>query len=165
MMKIAQGMLLCFVVITTAAQTPADNRRQIWEARIKLPAGKVKGEFYAVSDSSITILGVDRMYDEIFFRDIVNIRLMRYVRRGTKRALGFLFGAPIGSVGGVAYMTRNNPFSPLTGIFGGIIGGITGGLIGFFMAPVIHKLYASKTFVVVPGSYVELANAIQEHVY
>lgn len=144
------------------------QKEKEWDVTVRLSGGKIKGTFYKVSDSSITIIGIDQREDEIFFNDIENIRLTRGVKKGTKKILGFIGGATLGGWGGVEIMTKGKTGEPqaLSGIFGGIVGGLVGGIVGSFVAPFIHTLIASKKFDVKhnTSSYRELHESILAHV-
>lgn len=158
-------LIVLFIGVDLEAQVRNEKN---WDVTIRMPGGRIKGEFYKVSDSSISIIGIDNREDEILFNEIEKIRLTRSVRKGTKKTLGFMGGAILGTWSGVELMTKDKTGEPraLSGLFGGIVGGLVGGIVGSFVAPMIHTLIASKRFHVVHdlSAYKELHEAILVHV-
>lgn len=155
-LKFRRSLIVCLLLAgfnTCIAQN--NYKRPIWRASVSLPGGKIKGELFSVSDSSLTIIGIDGKPDAIFFEEIKKIRLVKTSGRGIRRVMGFLGGSALGGWTFVTILTKGRTGEPraLGGIFGVIGGVIIGGPLGLILFPHIYNLITSKKFIVSQDSH------------
>lgn len=155
--KYVSVIMLLLLILCTEVNAQKKHKVKLWHASVILDGGRVKGELYRASDSSVTIIGIDRKPDEIFYREISKIKLRRMGGRGLQKTIGVVAGSALGAWGSVSVLTKGRTGGPsaMAGVVGGIGGGILGGIIGFFAAPPIYNLITSKKFIVTsdPSSY------------
>ncbi len=160
-------LLFSLLLITLSTFAQKKHRAKSWAASISLDGGRVKGELYSVSDSSVTILGSDKKPDEILFNDISKIKLHRIGSKGLQRTAGIVIGSVLGAWGTASILTKDRTGEPaaLAGVVGGIGGGLIGAILGFFVSPPIHDLFSSKKFLVHkdPSVYMSLKDKLKAY--
>jgi hypothetical protein len=138
-----------FIFFANASNGQRHYKEHPWKAVIFFEAGKIRGEFERVTDSSIIITGRDKRPDEVPFDVIRKIRLIKDYGQPTRQVIGFFAGGAFGATAGSMLLRGNNRTgepAALAGVVGGIAGGIIAGITGAISAPGIYNLFSAKRF-------------------
>ena len=161
-------LLVCSVSMQEGFSQKTHSTIRPWKAVVYLTtAGKFKGTFYNITDSSIFVQALDIRPDEIKLADIRKIRLVPDYGKGGRKVVGFLAGATAGAIIVSQAMSNGKSGEPATigGVTGGIGGGLIGGLAGFFAWPAMYSGVASRKFSIehTPQFYTSLRQKLEPY--
>lgn len=164
-------VLLFFFFTGLYGYGQGSHRVKPWKATVFFEQGrphrKIKGRLYTVSDTSLVIHNRRGKPDEILFRDIDRIRLVKDHGRTGRRIAGPVVGAVAGAVIASAALTKNKEGESraLSGVVGGIGGGLIGAGVGALATPVVYNLFSQKKFRIIhdPLSYQQLKSRLQAY--
>jgi hypothetical protein len=143
------SVLLLFFILPVSGQRHHNVR--FWKATIFFQQGKIKGQLYNVTDSSVILLGRDNRPDETLFSQINKIRIVPQNGKSEKRILGFFIGGGLGAWSITTLLNKGRQGGPvaMAGVVGGIGGFVLGGSAGIAAGPGIYNFFAAKRFHIV----------------